>query len=112
MWLFISAAADRIGIHRTTLKKIADRGEIDYMRVGSGKNKFRKFRIDVIDQYIRDSRFSRLEKHRIDHVVDGDEPLPDDPETPEPPTEGQASIEDYLLSPFESLGRRGSAPEP
>lgn len=101
-WVMISVAADRIGIHRNTLKKMCDRGEVSFMRVGS--NNYRKFHVEEIERIKRETRFSRLERNRITAADVAPEDY--DPPPPEHFEEdpNQTTIDDHLLNPFRPAG--------
>jgi excisionase family DNA binding protein len=43
----LSAAAEQIGVHKTTLKGWADKGEITCLRLPSGERRFRQSDIDA-----------------------------------------------------------------
>ncbi len=52
-WLDLSAAADYLGVHFTTLRRWADNGKISYMRTPGGR---RRFSVSALEQFLK--RFS------------------------------------------------------
>jgi excisionase family DNA binding protein len=54
-WLSLSDAAERLGVHFTTLRRWADAGAIESLRTPGGR---RRFRLAAIDEFIRHRQFS------------------------------------------------------
>ncbi len=48
-WLNLTEAADRLGVHFTTLRRWADAGEIEFIRTPGG---VRRFSVEALDQFI------------------------------------------------------------
>lgn len=49
-WLNLTQAAERLGVHFTTLRRWADAGEIEFFRTPGG---VRRFTIEAIDEFLR-----------------------------------------------------------
>lgn len=52
-WLSLTQAADRLGIHNTTLRRWADNGEFPFMRTPGGH---RRFALSDIERFINENR--------------------------------------------------------
>jgi excisionase family DNA binding protein len=102
-WLTIGQAAERLGVHPTTLRRWADEGDIPIMVTPGGH---RRFAVDEVDRF-------REERHRL-QVVSGLEQLWAERALTRARTEVVTNKEGELLSPFDEeerahkrqLGRR------
>jgi excisionase family DNA binding protein len=72
IWLSLSAAADIVGVHFTTLRRWADAGEIECIRTPGGQ---RRFKAEVIGQFLEQRQKaavsnlpSVISTHLIDHT--------------------------------------------
>jgi excisionase family DNA binding protein len=68
-WLTLKEASDQLGIHPTTLRRWADKGDIPYMRTPGGHRRFAQDDLDAFAKHQKRRAYNTIEKTWAERTV-------------------------------------------